>query len=248
VSQKISELLLARRLSAPIMLALCLLSGCVSQRDVEGPVVDPNFEWMRMGFSVKAPAGSNWYRLAGDENNSSVAFQRGEGLYYAEFSAKNTLYIKGETTIASGTILSEPIKDRSDKNRLVLALRSHLERALLPIKEKVSSAKYDASLGTDCVKYDAISTVERINTEKGDMHIGGIHGFFCLHPDIYYFGVIMQGSNYGTVWTDITKKKAQGPFFESLRFLPISSSALRSLASQRTVQRATKKYGSGTRH
>lgn len=219
-------------LIAPI---LCLLAGCALQRDMAGPVFDHDFEWVRGGFSVKAPSGGGWSRLQADGSNpNSVAFQKAEGLAYADFTPKNILYIKGATAFAYSTILDEPVYNRKDKNLVALALRKHLERCLLGMKQTLVKSVYDASLGADCVKYGATSTLKRIPTDNGDMHIDAIHGYFCLHSDLDNFAVIMQTSTFATVWTDIPQKEGRSTFFKSLRFLPISSSVARNFTKNMT--------------
>jgi hypothetical protein len=223
-----------RLISAPIALVLCFLTGCALQRDVAGPVTDRNFEWVRVGFSVTSPPEGDWYRLPDSDNNhNSIAFQKGEGLAHAEFKTPNIVYIKGENLFAASTFLDRAVKDRNDKNLLVFVLRDNLERCLLSMKESLKDFAYDSSLGADCVKFDAASTRGRIPTEYGEMYIDAIQGYFCLHPDIDNFGVLMQTSAYATVWTDIRhKKKKQLPFFESLRFLPVSSSVMRNITKR----------------
>lgn len=214
-----------RLISAPIALMLCFLTGCALQRDVAGPVTDSNFEWVRVGFSVKSPPGKDWHRLPDSDNNrNSIAFQRGEGLAYAEFRPTNIVYIKGENVFAASTYLDRAVTDRKDKNVLASVLRTNLERCLLSMKESIEHSVYDSSLGAECVKYDATSTRGRIPTEYGEMYIDAIQGYFCLHPDIDNFGVLIQTSAYATVWNDIRPKEKRSPFFKSLRFLPISSS------------------------
>jgi len=226
-----SVTLVLRFVSPLIALALFFSAGCASQRDKAGPVIDPEFEWVRAGFSVKAPTGRDWYKLpANDSNPNSVAFQKAEGLAYAEFTPKNTLYIKGSNAFAFSTILEEPVKDRKDKNQLALALRKQLERRLLSMKERLGSSHYDASFEADCLKYGATSTQKRIPTDNGEMHIAAIYGYFCLHPDLDNFAVLMQTSTFATVWTDIPEKEHGASFFQTLRFLPISSSSSMGLA------------------
>jgi uncharacterized protein (DUF1501 family) len=222
-----------RLITTPIALVLCFLAGCALQRDVAGPVTDRNFEWVRVGFSVKSPPGRDWYRLPDSgSNRSSVAFQRGEGLAYAEFRPSNIVYIKGENVFAASTYLDKAVTDRKDKNSLASVLRNNLERCLLSMKESLENSVYDSSLGADCVKYDAASTSGRIPTENGEMYIDAIQGYFCLHPDIDNFGVLMQTSAFATVWTDIHPKEKRSPFFKSLRFLPVSSSVLRNITKR----------------
>jgi hypothetical protein len=102
------------------------------------------------------------------------------------------------------------------------------------IKERLDNSVYDASLGTDCVKYAASSTLERIPTDNGEMRIDAIQGYLCLHPNLDNFGVLMQTSTFATVWTDIPRKENQSSFFQSMRFLPIFSSVSRNFTKKRT--------------
>jgi hypothetical protein len=216
---------------ASVVFALSFLCGCAFQRDAEGPVSDPDFNWVRTGFSVKAPAAGRWYKLPASERNpNSVHFQRGEGLYYAEFNARNTIYLKGSLASADSTILREPVKNRNDKEQLTRALQDHLERYLFSMRQQLEGAEYDNSLGADCLRYEAASTQKRIATEAGQMHMAGIRGYLCLHPTVDDFAVIMQTSNYAMAWNDISRTAKRSSFFKSLRFLPISSSVSRRLA------------------
>jgi len=224
------------RVWVPVALVLCLVTGCALQRDMAGTVNDPDFEWVRVGFSVKAPSGGNWYRLPDSESNpaTSVTFQKGEGLAMGEFRNPNILYVKGSTAFAASTLLEEPVPDRKDNNLLTSVLRRHLERCLLSMKERLASSVYSTLPGADCLKYDATSTRGRIPTGNGEVRIGAIHGYFCLHPALDNFGIIMQTSAYATVWTEIPEKENRSSFFQSLRFLPVSSSVYRNLTKRRT--------------
>lgn len=229
--QAVSVMLLV---SMQVALALCVLTGCALQRDEAGAVNDPNFEWVRVGFSVKAPSGGNWYRLPDSEKNhsSSVTFQKAEGVALGEFRNSNIVYIKGSTAFAASTFLEEPVLDRKDNNLLTLVLRRHLEHRLFAIHERLDHSSYETLSGADCLKYDATSSIGRIATDKAEMKIGAIHGYFCLHPALDDLGIIVQTSEFATVWTDIQEKENSSSFFEGVRFLPISSSVYRSFTKR----------------
>ncbi|GFO66938.1 hypothetical protein GMLC_05170 [Geomonas limicola] len=211
--------LLGRVGLAALLLASLGSAGCVAQRDVAGAVLDPEFRWNRSGFSVLAPEGSTWNRVAGN-NPGGIAFVRGEGLYYAEVAPRNAVYVKGENAFAVAIHLKPAITARTDQERATQALQQNLERYLAKLHQKATRTRYDRDLGLDCLKYQAVSTEKRLSTEKGELHLGGIYGYLCVHPEADDFGVIMQCNNFGTVWTDIEEKKSHWRFFSSLRFLP----------------------------
>lgn len=217
---------------AVILFILTGLPGCALNEKNYWAVNDPDMYWNRSGYSIKAPSGRNWYKQPTSDNYpNSIVFFRGEGVYYGGDPGK-WIYMSGAAMVAAGTFLDEPVLDRKDKSILAATLRKHLDRYQRYWTTKIGDSRYDSSLGLDCLKYSGTPKIDRIPTNRGDIHEQEIKGYFCLHPDNDKFGVIMESRNISNAGSEPSRIDQQADhFFESLRFTPLSSAVSRTFKS-----------------
>jgi len=214
--------------AAVIVLFVSGILGCAVNDKTYWTITDSTIYWDRSGYSIRPPSGSYWVKQPTDDNYPNlIVFYKGEALVMRGAYDK-WLYMKGSAALATSTVLDEPVLDRRDSNLVASALRKHLERYQIYSPTKINEASFDSSLGQDCLKYSGASKVERYKVEQGDYHAEEIKGYFCLHPEIGNFGVIMESRNFATVGTRVSNKDSQmDHFFESLRFNHLSSAVSR---------------------
>jgi len=202
---------------------LSLLLGCAAKENLYWAVTDSEEYWNRNGFAVQPPSGTKWYKLpVEDKLPNLITFAHQEGMVYG---SGQYWYLTATTAFAYSVLLDEPVQEQSDKKSLEEQLREHLLRYQLFRGETVSEVVYNPLQGLDCVSYKATPTKKSHRTDRGEVFIGRIKGYLCLHPEQHSFGVVMELRDLATAGSELVLRDGQTEhFIKSLRFTPFSSS------------------------
>lgn len=213
---------MTRLLAVLAAFVLANLMGCAVNENTYWTVTDSDAYWIRSGYSIKPPSGSNWVKLPTDDKNpNSISFFKGEGVTNRGSTSDTYIFLKGTVTLANSTLIDHPVLDRTDKKKLAATLRKHLNRHW-PIK--IENSRYVALSRGDCLKYSGSSKIERPRIGMSDLTIEQVRGYFCLHPDSNSFGVIMESRNFVTTGSSVLNRDEDiDHFFDSLIFTSLST-------------------------
>jgi hypothetical protein len=174
------------------------ISGCISGSGTFGWVTDSDHYCEMSGFSVQAPIGANWYRVAKNENfPNRIAFVKAEPTpirfnpYHPEFTI---------TSVAAyGVAIGGRVPRSADKDAVREALQQGLQQYQVNVGINIQNSSYDDSLGAVCLKYKGKPVNPDVNSEYGVIRYESVTGYFCLHPQYDDFLVGMESRNGASV-------------------------------------------------